>query len=224
MLSSRISRTLDTKVIQSGLVAYYHFQRKSGATLLNLAPSYSEYPLSLNSSTVNVSDGITLTTTGTPPNMTTPSVTFLDYTIEVSFRIIDLSIATQTIVYFHNTSDGTKVFKIWYDQATKKFKIWNKGIYTVITSNNLLTDTNWHTIQIINNSTTFKLFFDGVLIQTQASSVSSFIPSMCVLGSYFDSAYRERMNGNVKFLRYYNRALSDVEVDYNFKMGNVVGM
>ena len=124
----------------------------------------------------------------------------------------------QTIVVRNN--DG--LWDIGYDQPTNKlfFGIYN-GSWTKVYSP-VITANQWvHVVAVFQPNNQIKIYFNGVLSQTQNISISALsnLGSELFIGGE-DGSPNKTINGSIDDLHHYNYALTATEIQQLYTLGN----
>jgi hypothetical protein len=157
-----------------------------------------------------------------------------DHTTEVWFKINDINptnydateVCSALIVYqgYHNMfyySNTTFSYNVWYKQAGVNYPI--SADITVGNSNAEILPNVWYQAIATKTSSTIKLYINGSLKATAAipyttisDQVTNYLNISTAVPLPSGTTYKWKSDCTISAIRMYNRALTPLEVSYNF--------
>ena len=157
-----------------------------------------------------------------------------DHTTEIWFKINDINptnndateVCSSLIVYqgYHNMfyySNTTFFYNVWYKQAGVNYPI--SAEVTVGNSNAEILPNVWYQALATKTSSIIKLYINGSLKATAAipyttisDQVTNYLNISTAVPLPSGTAYRFKADCTISAIRMYNRALTPLEVSYNF--------
>ncbi|WNM19021.1 LamG-like jellyroll fold domain-containing protein [Flavobacterium capsici] len=110
--------------------------------------------------------------------------------------------------------NGTTGYRVFLSSNNKVNVSWSGG--TTLTSNTVLPNNEWHNVAIIYSSGSIKLYIDGVLDSTVASTAPASNTNYMSIGAEYrtKSDTRNYFKGDIDEFRLWNKALSITEVRF----------
>lgn len=135
-------------------------------------------------------------------------------TMSIWFKTNQTPSSFATLAAYGSASAGRPIYPLFINNAGKLY-FESGSSQDIITSTNPVNDNNWHLATVVYNGTTVNLFLDSTLQGTANANLQT-VSSLLQLGKCVWSG-GNNFNGYLDDFRYYNRALSLVEVKQIFE-------
>ena len=158
----------------------------------------------------------------------------LKYSVSIWFQLDDHTADATQVLLANNYTASNKGIQVWYDNrdgyATKAIRV-NSWAGSSVSTNtaSAISDNNWHHLVVTSSgaSETLAVYLDGALLAIASlGSVTSTAPNqdLAIGGRVISSSVDSPINGKMKDVAIFNRALSEDAVKSIYNDGEVIDL
>lgn len=218
-------------VVTDGLIAYWHYQQGfNGSTWENISPnangSYNAtmYNTSMRSDGVYFDGG-----SATYGRVYNPTI-LENFTFEICVKDEKLYNTTYVSSYvndYNSARVGTGYLsgnnQVYADINTNDW-----GIYSYTPTNTVPMNAEFTVLVRVNyvssTKSNMQIFINGNQVSSANGRYQKLYGDLFIGRRYYSNNVKDVLLGNIKFIRFYNRSLTDIEVLQNYQQGTSIGL